>query len=442
MSSLIEDEPKERGCGLPVLRCSVAEERGCGLEMPPKGPPELSDHLEDVSESQKRQALPPGAVTSWMLSALQSGDGDIFVAWNDDQRGSAELESGTVHTETDAVVVDRVDAREKEMEDLVASGQELVSFLSSTKTRLENRTQETFDSLQAHVTGLKNELDSSKKKLAECDIILASKDALIYGLRTELLKKQKEADEWRQQAEMCCNMNTLADMLLDSTADAAAQMQAARAHVDATLERNLKAFAHKDQIDPEPGAGRRVGSAAGLNIAMASDNGSASAYRQQMQQLQQEMATILSLHDQARGAAGELLQDIGVGTLVLDSAVSDMEAMFQREQDRERLIADMQIALLERQTSRAALQLQVDDLRAEVIARREKESTREANMSAVLSSLQQATSKIYVLEQTKAELKQENNRLRGQMDRVAITAKRDMNELEAQLLQLTQVPAC
>jgi septal ring factor EnvC (AmiA/AmiB activator) len=116
--------------------------------------------------------------------------------------------------------------------------------------------------------------------------------------------------------------------------------------------------------------------------------------------------------------------------------------MFQREQDRERLIADMQIALLERQTSRAALQLQVDDLRAEVIARREKESTREANMSAVLSSLQQATSKIYVLEQTKAELKQENNRLRGQMDRVAITAKRDMNELEAQLLQLTQVPAC
>ena len=103
---MIEDEPKERGCGLPVLRCSVAEERGCVLEMPPKGPPELSDHLEDVSESQKRQALPPGAVTSWMLSALQSGDGDIFVAWNDDQRGSAELESGTVHTETDAVVVD------------------------------------------------------------------------------------------------------------------------------------------------------------------------------------------------------------------------------------------------------------------------------------------------------------------------------------------------
>ena len=80
----------------------------------------------------------------------------------------------------------------KELEALLSLGQDLMSSVSSTKARLDHRTQQVFACVQGHITGLQAELGTCRRMIAENDVLLASKDAAIGSLRAVLINQGEQ----------------------------------------------------------------------------------------------------------------------------------------------------------------------------------------------------------------------------------------------------------
>ena len=101
-----------------------------------------------------------------------------------------------------------------------------------------------------------------------------------------------------------------------------------------------------------------------------------------------------------------------------------MASVYGTHTEGERKVKELEEALVDRQMSKAALEQELSHLQSLLADSAQSEKAREHQMSDVLQSLQQASSKVYVLEQGKAELEQQVATLRRQIDTVTSNAKK------------------
>ena len=136
----------------------------------------------------------------------------------------------------------------------------------------------------------------------------------------------------------------------------------------------------------------------------------------------------LSLSQAACCAAREILEDVGVARLVLESARNDiceeMASVYSTDVERQSKEQELEEALVDRQTSKTALEHELRNLQSLLADSMQNEKAREHQMSDVLGDLQQASCKIFVLENANKELEQEVSTLRTRMDAVTCNAKK------------------
>lgn len=350
---------------------------------------ELEDAAMPTSEANKRQALSAGVGLSWRaaLSALASGEGDLLL--------DSTLDSAGAESENRAAMVHGSGALpgvERELQVLLERGQELAIELADTRSRLDDRLEAAVSSLQSRFLGLTSDLTILQHVCEEKDGTILQKDAVIASLRADLAIKDQEVQYWRGQAvaqptaaRPLCEPNDMAR--LSQFADSiAADLQATAAQFE-----SLQTSIHT-KIDVVLSS-----RAARTNAGTQNEDTTALAY-------------MLQANHRARATAQDLLTDVGVGLLVLDSSVRDITAMCEHLHDRDALVEELQVALLERQKAKSALQLEVESLQAQVATCAEQEASREKHMSSTLESLQKATAKIYVLDQAKDDMQREVTR--------------------------------
>jgi hypothetical protein len=106
------------------------------------------------------------------------------------------------------------------------------------------------------------------------------------------------------------------------------------------------------------------------------------------------------------------------------TAHSDLARISSREQEQASTIHGLELALLDRQNSKSALQLELQHFQAEVETQRERERCCEREMLAVLDDLHKATFRTSVLEQVKREQEIEIAKLGSQIKVISNNAKK------------------
>jgi chromosome segregation ATPase len=119
---------------------------------------------------------------------------------------------------------------------------------------------------------------------------------------------------------------------------------------------------------------------------------------------------------------------VGVARLVLESARNDiceeMASVYNTRVERQSKVRELEEALVDRQTAKTALEQELRNLQSLLADSMQNDKAREHQMSDVLGDLQQASCKVFVLENAKKELEEEVAALRTKMDAVTCNAKK------------------